>query len=136
MIDNDIYVKYHVPVSPIIIDMNAVNGAHTCPNWCTERGEMYGFSIFNKNTSTYEPNFITAAEVTEGDTIKLTCESSPVGKVLEYCYRPIDNSGSGLPTNCEFGNVRDSQGDIAKITINDTEHPLHNWSIGFSKDII
>ena len=136
VIDNDIYVKYHVPVSPIIIDMNAVNGAHTCPNWCTERGEMYGFSIFNKNTSTYEPNFITAAEVTEGDTIKLTCESSPVGKVLEYCYRPIDNSSTGLPTNCEFGNVRDSQGDIAKITINDTEHPLHNWSIGFSKDII
>ncbi len=129
VIGNEIFIKYHVPVSPIVIDATAVNGNQACPNYMDGCG-VNGFGI-SDGTNYYD--IITSVEVSEPDTIKITCSESPIGKNLEYCYKPISDGGTGLPTNCEFGNIRDSQGDVSKIKIGNTDYPLHNWSIGFSK---
>jgi hypothetical protein len=131
VIGNDIYVKYHVPVSPIVIDVAAVNGTQTCPT-CVERGDKYGFAIYD---GTSYLDIITSVEVSEPDTIKISCSQDPTGLALEYCFRPVSNAGTGLPTNCEFGNIRDFQGDICSIDIDGTDYALHNWSIGFSYDL-
>ena len=85
-------------------------------------------------------DFIQSIVVSEPDTIKITCKGDPSDKVLEYCYKPIPSPtpttvGDVLPTNCEFGNIRDSQGDVTKINVNNTEYPLHNWAIGYMKKL-
>ena len=94
----------------------------------------YGFGI--KDGGNYV-DIIDTVEVVEPDTIKISCSTTLSGKTLEYCYQKMANNGSGSigPTNSEFGNIRDSQGDVKKITINSNDYPLHNWSIGFSKQL-
>ena len=215
IIGNDIYIKYSVPVSPIVIDADAVNGNQRCSNYMNGQG-LYGFGFFDgikyefqldgiynlavgdkyrckystnsyytytiiekreengrtiiiaSGTSQYQSviettltkssgsgddtltftsmveksyiDFIQSIVVSEPDTIKITCKGDPSDKVLEYCYKPIPSPtpttvGDVLPTNCEFGNIRDSQGDVTKINVNNTEYPLHNWAIGYMKKL-
>ena len=111
--DNDILVKFHVPCPPLILDTINVKNA-----------DAFGFSVINKKGE----NIIAQVSL-EGDTVRLTCNKSPVNCKVRYAV-----NGDKMKSGCLHGprgNLRDSQGEQEKMTIAGKTYPVHNWAYQF-----
>lgn len=110
---NDILVKFRVPCPPLIFD--TINVKYT---------DGFGFSVINKKGE----NIISKVCI-EGDTVRLTCSKSPVNCKIRYAVNG-DKMKSGY-LHGPRGNLRDSQGETEKMTVQETTYPVHNWAYQF-----
>lgn len=110
---NDVIVNFHVPCPPLVID--TVNVKYT---------DHYGFSVIN----CVGENIISDVSL-EGDHVRLICNNSPINCKVRYAVNG-DKLKSGR-LHGPRGNLRDSQGETAKMTVQGTTYPVHNWAYQF-----
>lgn len=139
-------VKFHVEVSPLVLDEDAVNGIKTSPS-AQARGDKYGFIFATesgvlKGHSDDGTDFIKKIEIAKSNTINFYTIENTQGMQLHYAYDFIVAEDSYLKVLSIYkrpiGNLRDSRGDFYKIKINDEigYAPIHNWSPSFNYVLI
>lgn len=111
---NDVLVGFRVPSPPLVFDTVAVNYI-----------DNYGFSVINKEGE----NIISQVSI-EGDTVRLKCSKSPLNCKVRYAVNG-ENMKSGR-LHGPRGNLRDSQGEKERFTIQGKTYPVHNWAYQFS----
>ena len=110
---SEVVVRYHVPVSPLQIDTTAV-----------AKAKHYGFGVISPKGIDILQQVIVA-----GDSVRLLCSQSADSCRVRYAINgELQKSGNRIGPR---GNLRDSQGDSQKATIQGKEYPLHNWSYQF-----
>ena len=110
---NDVIVNFHVPCPPLVIDTVNVRYA-----------DHYGFSVINH----IGENIISDVSI-EGDHVRLCCNNSPINCKVRYAVNG-DKLKSGR-LHGPRGNLRDSQGEKEKMTIQGNTYPVHNWAYQF-----
>ena len=110
---NDVIVNYHVPCPPLVIDTVHVKYI-----------DHFGFSVINHNGE----NIISDVSL-EGDRVRLRCSNSPINCKVRYAVNG-DKLKSGR-LHGPRGNLRDSQGETEKMTVQGTTYPIHNWAYQF-----
>ena len=118
VLGNRIYLKFDAPVYPLKFDTQNV----------IDRGVSKGFQIRNPNDRNQNSylDIITDVSINKYDTVRITCNQSPIGKKLTYA---INGTGS---SDTSSGNLRDSQeiNFYFKNDLNDSidsNHKLYNW---------
>jgi hypothetical protein len=111
--DNDVVVKFHVPCPPLILDTINVKYA-----------DHFGFSVINKDGE----DIISEVSL-EGDNVRLSCNKSPMNCKIRYAVNGEKMKSGRL--HGPRGNLRDSQGEVEKFTIEDKTYPVYNWAYQF-----
>ena len=106
---NTISIVFHVPSPPLCFDTVQVMKA-----------DHYGFNIIRQDNTD-----IISDVVLYGDTVTITCQESPVGCRIRYGVNGDFRKGGRL--HGPRGNLRDSQGEKRKVTINGKTYPQDNW---------
>lgn len=106
---NKVSIIFNVPTPPLCFDTVQV-----------VKADHYGFNIIRQDNTD-----IISDVVLHGDTITITCQESPVGCRIRYGVNGDFQKGGRL--HGPRGNLRDSQGEIRKVTINGTTYPQDNW---------
>ena len=106
---NTISIVFHVPSPPLCFDTVQVMKA-----------DHYGFNIIRQDNTD-----IISDVVLHGDTVTITCQESPVGCRIRYGVNGEFRKGGRL--HGPRGNLRDSQGEKRKVTINGKTYPQDNW---------
>ena len=110
---NDVIVNFRVPCPPLVIDTVNVRYA-----------DHYGFSVINQ----VGENIISDVSI-EGDHVRLSCNNSPINCKVRYAING-DKLKSGR-LHGPRGNLRDSQGETKKMTVQGNTYPVHNWAYQF-----
>ena len=110
---NDVIVNFHVPCPPLVID--TVNVKYT---------GHYGFSVINH----VGENIISDVSL-EGNHVRLSCNNSPINCKVRYAVNGEKLKSGRL--HGPRGNLRDSQGEIEKMTVQGITYPVHNWAYQF-----
>ncbi len=129
----DIYVRYHVPVPPIAMDVTIVaeraNGSDRINK---------GFQFFQTGGN---GNSVWVQDVTivGPDLIKLTLNALPTGtdQVVHYSARPVYGLVGGMSNAqpaLQGGNIRDSDTTTSWSSIS-TGQPIYNWGVAFVESI-
>ena len=106
---NTISIVFNVPTPPLCFDTVQVMKA-----------DHYGFNIIRQD------NADIASDVDlRGDTVVITCQESPIGCRIRYGVNGEFRKGGRL--HGPRGNLRDSQGETRKVTINGKTYPQDNW---------
>ena len=106
---NTISIVFNVPTPPLCLDTVQVMKA-----------DHYGFNIIRQDNTD-----IISDVVLQGDTVVITCQESPRGCRIRYGVNGEFRKGGRL--HGPRGNLRDSQGDRRKVTINGKTYPQDNW---------
>ena len=106
---NTVSIIFNVPTPPLCFDTVQVMKA-----------DHYGFNIIRQDNT----DIISDVDL-HGDTVTITCLESPVGCRIRYGVNGEFRKGGRL--HGPRGNLRDSQGEIRKVTINGTTYPQDNW---------
>ncbi len=112
-----ITVDFNVPAPPLVLDTTLV----------TDPGTFgFGFS----DTSGAAPT-ITAVEIVDDDTVRITLSAAPTGgnKRLRYAMTGTTGAAAG-PTTGARGNLRDSDGAVSLAA-----YPLYNWCVHFEEAV-
>ena len=107
--DNTIIIVFNVPTPPLHFDTIQVMKA-----------EHYGFNIIRQDNTD-----IISDVVLQGDTVVITCKESPIGCKIRYGVNGEFRKGGRL--HGSRGNLRDSQGETRRVTINGKTYPQDNW---------
>jgi hypothetical protein len=107
--DNTISIVFNVPTPPLCFDTVQVMKAN-----------HYGFNIIRQDNTD-----IIRDVVLQGDTVVITCQESPIGCRIRYGVNGEYRKGGRL--HGPRGNLRDSQGETRKVTINGKTYPQDNW---------
>ena len=106
---NTVSILFNVPTPPLCFDTIQVIKA-----------DHYGFNVIRQdNTDIISDVFL------QGDTVVITCKESPIGCRIRYGVNGEFRKGGRL--HGPRGNLRDSQGEIRKVTINGKSYPQDNW---------
>lgn len=106
---NTVSILFNVPTPPLCFDTIQVIKA-----------DHYGFNVIRKDNTD-----IISDVVLQGDTVVITCKESPIGCRIRYGVNGEFRKGGRL--HGPRGNLRDSQGEIRKVTINGKSYPQDNW---------
>lgn len=106
---NTISIIFNVPTPPLCFDTVQVMKA-----------DHYGFNIIRQDNAD-----IASDVVLRGDTVVITCLESPIGCRIRYGVNGEFRKGGRI--HGPRGNLRDSQGEARKITINGKTYPQDNW---------
>lgn len=106
---NTISIVFNVPTPPLCFDTIQVMKA-----------DHYGFNIIRQDNTD-----IANDVVLRGDTVVITCQESPIGCRIRYGVNGEFRKGGRL--HGPRGNLRDSQGETRKVTINGKTYPQDNW---------
>ena len=113
----EIIIDFDIPCPPLILDtIQVTNPGH------------YGFSVI-----TPDNRDITQDVILKGNQIHISCLESSKGCRVRYAI-----NGDKMKSGRLFGprgNLRDSQGDSIKITIQNETYPIHNWCYQFDMPI-
>ena len=107
---NEIHILFNVPYPPLCFDTINVRKA-----------DFYGFSVIRKD--------IISDVTMNQDTIILKCMESPIACRIRYAI-----NGESMKSGWRIGprgNLRDSQGNLEKISILGKQYPQHNWCYMF-----
>lgn len=120
IVGKSVYLKFDVPVKPIVFDTDTVTAA-----------DNKGFGLTNSGGTA---KTISGVEIIAPDIIKIT-SSATIDETDKISYG--QNAGDSFgPTSGNRGNVRDSQGETIICTAGNGETiPLHNWLVCFNKTI-
>ena len=110
---NDVIVNFRVPCPPLVID--TVNVKYT---------DHYGFSVINQ----VGENIISDVSIEE-DHVRLCCNNSPINCKVRYAVNGEKLKSGRL--HGPRGNLRDSQGETEKMTVQGITYPVHNWAYQF-----
>lgn len=110
---HDVIVNFHVPYPPLVID--TVNVKYV---------DHYGFSVIN-----HHGDNILADVLLEGDHVRLNCSNSPINCKVRYAVNGEKLKSGRL--HGPRGNLRDSQGETEKMTVQGTTYPVYNWAYQF-----
>lgn len=110
---NDVLVKFRVPCPPLIIDTISVKHANN-----------YGFSVISKNGE----NIISDVFI-EDNAVRLKCKHSPINCKVRYAVNGNKMKSGYL--HGPRGNLRDSQGEREKFTVQGKTYPVYNWAYQF-----
>lgn len=118
------------PLKPISVSTfdNTVHIKFSKNNLVFEKPPYISATIANKGFSVKDTgglDLITAVEIINSDTVKITCSNSPVGCTLTYGFNNSNYRNAG--------ELRDNNTD--SITISGTEYKLYNWCVIFEKSI-
>ena len=120
----DIFVKYHVPVGPLVFDTTQV----------AERASK-GFVYYVNNVQ--KP--ISSVEIVAPDTVRIQIPSVATGtEELSYGINPaFYNKSYGDPNDsaAHGGNLRDSDSRVAPGSTSSGK-PLYNWAVTFRDPVI
>ena len=111
--DNEIHILFNVPYPPLCFDTINVRKAN-----------FYGFSVIRKDNK----DIISDVTMNQ-DTIILKCTESPIACRIRYAI-----NGESMKSGWRIGprgNLRDSQGNLEKISILGKQYPQHNWCYMF-----
>ena len=111
---NDVFVKFNVPYPPLVIDTISVKAI-----------EHYGFSVISNNNQNILTNIII-----EGDVVRLSCSQSPINCMIRYAVNGERMKSGNI--HGPRGNLRDSQGEKEKFSIEGRTYPVHNWAYQFN----
>lgn len=108
-------VQFNVPSPPLVMDTTTVLKAAN-----------YGFSVIDKSNTN-----ILKEVIIDHNLVKLVCSKSPVGAKVKYAV-------NGLPKKAGYkngprGNLRDSQGKVFNVSIQNKVYPLNNWCYQFDE---
>ena len=106
---NKVSIIFNVPTPPLCFDTVQVLKA-----------EHYGFNIIRQDNTD-----IISDIVLQGDTIVITCQEPPIGCRIRYGVNGEFRKGGRL--HGPRGNLRDSQGEQRKVTINGKTYRQDNW---------
>ena len=104
-----ISILFNVPEPPLCFDTVHVMKA-----------DHYGFNIIRQDNTD-----IASDVILRGDTVVITCTESPIGCRIRYGVNGEFQKGGRL--HGPRGNLRDSQGEKRKVTINGMTYPQDNW---------
>ena len=107
--DNIVSIIFNVPSPPLCFDTVQVMKA-----------DHYGFNIIRQDNTD-----IVSDVMLHGDTVTITCQESPMGCRIRYGVNGEFRKGGRL--HGPRGNLRDSQGEKRKVTINGKTYPQDNW---------
>ncbi len=110
---NDVLVGFRVTTPPLVLDTIAVKNTNN-----------YGFSVI-----TQEGDNIISQVAIEGDTVRLICNKSPLNCKVRYAVNGEKLKSGRL--HGPRGNLRDSQGEKERFTIQGKTYPVHNWAYQF-----
>ena len=111
--DYDIFIHYNVPCPPLKFDTTNVKAA-----------PHYGYSVI-----TPEGEDIISSVCIIDSIVKIKCSKYPIGNKVRYAI-----NGEKMKSGFEHGprgNLRDSQGDKAEVSVSNKRYPLHNWGVQF-----
>ena len=106
---NTVSILFNVPTPPLCFDTIQVIKA-----------DHYGFNVIRQDNTD-----IISDVVLQGDTVVITCKESPIGCRIRYGVNGEFRKGGRL--HGPRGNLRDSQGETRKVTINGKTYPQDNW---------
>jgi hypothetical protein len=106
---NSVSIIFHVPTPPLCFDTVQV-----------AKVDNYGFNIIRQDNT----DIISDVSL-QGDTVLITCVESPFGCKIRYGVNGEYTKGGRL--HGPRGNLRDSQGEWRKVTINGRIYPQDNW---------
>jgi hypothetical protein len=106
---NAVSIIFNVPTPPLCFDTVQVMKA-----------DHYGFNIIRQDNAD-----IVSDVVLQGDTVVITCQESPIGCRIRYGVNGEFRKGGRL--HGPRGNLRDSQGEKRKVTINGKTYSQDNW---------
>lgn len=106
---NTVSILFNVPTPPLCFDTIQVIKA-----------DHYGFNVIRQDNTD-----IISDVVLQGDTVVITCQESPIGSRIRYGVNGEFRKGGRL--HGPRGNLRDSQGETRKVTINGKTYPQDNW---------
>jgi hypothetical protein len=106
---NTVSILFNVPTPPLCFDTVQVMKA-----------DHYGFNIIRQDNTD-----IVSDVALQGDTVVITCLESPIGCKIRYGVNGEFRKGGRL--HGPRGNLRDSQGETRKVTINGKTYPQDNW---------
>ena len=107
--ENEITIKFHVPSPPLTWDT-----LHVTPT------THLGFSVIKPDNK----NIVQSVNI-QNDCVHILCSESPKDCRVRYAING-DSMKSGR-LHGPRGNLRDSQGEYQKYSVNGKEYPLHNW---------
>ena len=106
---NTVSILFNVPTPPLCFDTIQVIKA-----------DHYGFNVIRQDNTD-----IISDVILQGDTVVITCKESPIGCRIRYGVNGEFRKGGRL--HGPRGNLRDSQGETRKVTINGKTYPQDNW---------
>ena len=110
---DDVLIGFRVPNPPLALDTVAVNNT-----------DNYGFSVITQKGE----NIISQVAI-EGDTVRLKCSKSPINCKVRYAVNGEKLKSGRL--HGPRGNLRDSQGEKERFTVQGKTYPVHNWAYQF-----
>ena len=106
---NTVSIIFNVPTPPLCFDTIQVMKA-----------DHFGFNIIRQDNTD-----IISDVVLKGDTVVITCQESPIGCKIRYGVNGEFRKGGRL--HGSRGNLRDSQGETRRVTIDGKAYPQDNW---------
>ena len=106
---NKLSIIFNVPSPPLCFDTIQVM-----------KVDHFGFNVIRQDNTDIISNV-----VLQGDTVVITCQESPIGCKIRYGVNGEFRKGGRL--HGPRGNLRDSQGEKRKVTINGKTYPQDNW---------
>ena len=106
---NTVSILFNVPTPPLCFDTIQVIKA-----------DHYGFNVIRQDNTD-----IISDVVLQGDTVVITCKESPIGCRIRYGVNGEFRKGGRQ--HGPRGNLRDSQGEKRKVTINGKTYRQDNW---------
>ena len=106
---NTVSIIFNVPTPPLCFDTVQVMKA-----------DHFGFNIIRQDNTD-----IISDVVLKGDTVVITCQESPIGCKIRYGVNGEFRKGGRL--HGSRGNLRDSQGETRRVTIDGKAYPQDNW---------
>jgi len=111
--EDTVIIDFNIPYPPLVIDTSLVL-----------KSDNLGFSVI----SPFDRDILNHVLVVDNQA-KLICNESPAGCKIRYAVNG-EKEKSGYQYGPR-GNIRDSQGDYEKATIQGQVIPLHNWCYQF-----
>lgn len=106
---NTVSIIFNVPTPPLCFDTVQVMKA-----------DHFGFNIIRQDNTD-----IISDVVLKGDTVVITCQESPIGCKIRYGVNGEFRKGGRL--HGSRGNLRDSQRETRRVTIDGKAYPQDNW---------
>ena len=116
--------SFEVNNQDVLVRFSQMQGALQWDTVSVSVVHCYGFSVISP-----EGTDIADSAVIEDNAVRIVCRQSPVGCRVRYAV-----NGEPLKTGPKVGprgNLRDSQGDMEKVTIASNVYPLDNWCYQF-----
>lgn len=115
--DKEVAIDFNIPCPPLTFDtIQVTNPGH------------YGFSVITPDNRDIVENVIL-----QDGRVHLLCRESPKNCRIRYAINGEKMKSGRL--HGARGNLRDSQGDSIRITIQDKTYPIHNWCYQFDMPI-